>query len=249
MDIYNEFTEFYAKGIYPKFSEYMLQLMPKILNRYNKNPKKILDVACGIGTFAIGMAKQGYQVTGIDLSENMLEIAKQNMVLQNTSVNFIKMDMRELNFNSEFDLVTCFYDSLNYILKIHDLKKVFNGMYNALRDNGLLIFDMNTVYGLAVNWQSSNCVIQKDNEYYFELHTTDFDFEKNIAILKIIGFKKMNNHWEKFEEIHKEKAYTQKVIENCLIEAGFKKPKLLGSIKNFTEPTPKSGRVWFVAEK
>jgi len=68
MGVYENFAYFYAKGPYTKYSKRMAELLPAVLERFGAKPQKILDIACGDGTFAVTMAKKGFKVKGIDIS-------------------------------------------------------------------------------------------------------------------------------------------------------------------------------------
>ena len=140
MDIYQRFAYFYAQGPYPQYSEGMAKLLPATLERFEAQPQTVLDLACGEGTFAVAMAKKGFQVTGVDLSPQMLQLAKERAEKGNANVEFALQDMRALSFEESFDLATCWFDSLNYLLELEDLEKTFAGVYRALKKPGLFIF-------------------------------------------------------------------------------------------------------------
>jgi SAM-dependent methyltransferase len=249
MDIFVGFAYFYAKGTYPQYSERMAELLPAVLERFCAKPQAILDLACGEGAFAVAMAKKGFQVTGVDLSPHMLRFARERAQQENVKVEFLLQDMRSLPFKERFDLVTCWYDSLNYLLELEDLEKTFAGVWQALKKGGLFIFDINTIYGLAVNWQRYPCYVQQDTPELFEIHRPSYDFEKNIATLRITGFVKEGDRWSKMEEEHKERGYSLEEIRGCLKITGFQELACWGSLREMSKPKTDSGRVWFVAQK
>lgn len=195
------------------------------------------------------MAKKGFQVTGVDLSPRMLQFGRERAEQENVKVEFLLQDMRSLPFEGRFDLVTCWYDSLNYLLELEDLTKTFAGVCRALKKAGLFIFDMNTIYGLAVRWQRHPCYVQQDTPQLFEIHRPSYDFERNIATLRITGFVKEGNEWTQLDEEHKERGYTLKEIRQCLKKVGFQELACWGSLQEMSEPKPDSGRVWFVMQK
>jgi len=127
MGVYERFAYFYAEGLYPQHSRKMAELLPNVLERFGAKPHKILDMACGEGTFAGAMADKGFKVKGIDASQQMIQFAKSK------NADFLVQDMRCLSFEQEFDLVTCWFDSLNYLLELEDLEKTFKGVYRALK--------------------------------------------------------------------------------------------------------------------
>lgn len=249
MSVYEKFAHFYAKGPYPQYSKRMAELLPTVLQRFGAKPQAILDLACGEGAFAVTMAKKGFQVTGVDLSSQMLQIAGECAKKEKVNVEFVLQDMRSLLFEERFDLVTCWYDSLNYLLELEDLEQTFTGVHSALKKGGLFIFDMNTIYGLAVNWQEHPWNVQQDTSELFEIHNPSYDFEKKIATLRITGFMKQGNDWIRIDEEHKERGYSLEEIRQCLRNADLKELACWGSLQEMSEPKPDSGRVWFIMQK
>jgi len=249
MSIYDRFAYFYAQGPYPKYSERMAELLPAVLERFDAEPRTILDTACGEGTFAAAMAKQGYRVTGVDRSPQMLQLALARADIEQVDASFLLQDMRSLSFEEEFDLVTCWYDSLNYLLDLEDLEKAFTGVHRALKKEGLFVFDMNTIYGLAVNWQRHPCYVQQDTPEMFEVHRLSYDFEQNTATMRITGFIKEGDGWTRLDEEHKERGYALEEIRQSLKGIGLQELACWGSLQDMSEPQPDSARVWFVAQK
>jgi SAM-dependent methyltransferase len=249
MSIYERFAYFYAKGPYLGYSERIAELLPAVLARFDARPQTVLDIACGEGTFAVAMAKQGFQVTGVDQSPQMLQLARERAERENVDVEFLLQDMRSLSFEGSFALVTCWFDSLNYLLELEDLEKTFAGVCRALKKAGLFIFDMNTIYGLAVDWQRYHCYVQQDTPELFEIHHPSYDLEKNIATMKITGFVKERDSWTRMDEVHKERGYTLEDIRQCSKEVDLHELACWGNLQEMSEPKPDSGRVWFVMQK
>lgn len=248
-NIYKEFAHIYSKGQYPEYSRKMSELLPSILRQFKVTPKKILDIACGEGSFALEMAIKGFQVTGIDRSTDMLRIARKKTKKKKLKVKLIQQDMCSLKFSEEFNLVTCWFDSLNYLLENKDLENTFLGVSRALKEGGIFIFDMNTIYGLSVQWQENPSTVEQDIPRMLEIHQTKYNPKEYIATLKITVFIKKNEEWIRIDEVHKERGYTLNEIRQCLNKANLKEIACWGSLGSKTEPTPKTGRVWFVTKK
>jgi ubiquinone/menaquinone biosynthesis C-methylase UbiE len=249
MSFYEGFAFFYTIGTYTQYSQKMAELLPQILKKYQARPETILDLACGEGTFAILMSKEGYKVTGVDQSEQMLQIARERAEEEQKQIEFVNMDMRSLTFDKQFDLVTCWFDSLNYLLELPDLEQTFQGVSKALKDGGLFIFDMNTIYGLAVNWQRQPVYIEQDTADIFVVHQPSYDFERNLATMRITGFMRDQDGWFRMDEKHIERGYTLEDIQDTLRKANLDVLDCWGSIMEMTAPAQETGRVWFVARK
>lgn len=249
MALYEEFARFYAAGPYPGYSKRMSDLLPAVLARLGARPRTLLDLACGEGTFAVAQAAAGLEVTGIDLSPRMLEFARRRAASEQVRAAFTLGDMRSLAPAPTFDLVTCWYDSLNYLLEPAELTAAFRGAEAALTPGGHFIFDMNTVYGLAVLWRSQPCYLIQEGPEVFEVHANSYDFDTRIATKRIVGFFKRAGSWGRIEEVHAERGYTLDEIRTCLADAGLRAAHCWGSFQDMTRPGPEAGRVWFVADK
>jgi ubiquinone/menaquinone biosynthesis C-methylase UbiE len=249
MAIYEEFAEIYSRGSYGDFSGKMAEALPQVLEHLKFRPSTILDVACGDGTFAVAAAAKGYRVTGLDISKHMLACARKKVADLGVDVDLVLGDMRALDFAGVFDLATCWFDSLNYLVDPADLASTFRGVWRALMTGGLFVFDMNTIYGLAVNWRECGVWIQSDDDSVFEVHRSGYDFETNLAVMRITGFIRDGNRWRRVDETHRERAYSQVEIRQYLVDAGFQVVGCWGNLKEMSEATPESGRIWYVAKQ
>jgi len=249
MTVYRDFAYLYMKGDYPRFSERMATLLPPILKKLGAQPRTLLDLACGEGSFAVAMAGRGYAVTGVDSSADMLKLAREKSTQADCWIEFLEQDMRSLSLDGQFDLVTCWFDSLNYMLSTDDLRACYSGVHKALKPGGLFIFDMNTVYGLGVMWQKRPCEVCQDTAELFEVHRKAFDFESNIATMSITGFIKAGDAWVRVEEEHRERGYTIGEIHSALRASGFDVAATWDNPEDMSEPKPETGRVWVVARK
>lgn len=249
MNIYDKFASVYAEGGYTRYSSQMAEMLPGLLKRFNAAPASILDLACGTGTFAVLMANQGFKVAGIDLSPQMIAAAKKQAAKAGARVKFSVKDVRSLDAVSKYDLVTCWFDSLNYLLRNEDLTQTFKAVARALTDDGLFVFDMNTIYGIAfAYWRLSPYRV--DNEDLLMLHRfTDYDHDLNIMRMKLTWFVREGEAWKRFDEVHQERAYTLTEIRASLKEAGLTEEACWGNPSAMIEPRRENPRVWFVARK
>jgi ubiquinone/menaquinone biosynthesis C-methylase UbiE len=252
MTTYDRFAEIYAQGDYPNLSQEMAEILPAFIKQYKipaAGDKKLLDVACGEGSFAVAMAKKGWRVTGIDLSPEMLRLANHRANREKMKINFLNQDMRFIDFQQEFNLATCWFGSLNYMITHDDLQSAFNTISRALKPNGWFIFDMNTIYGLAVAWQRNQCEVTQETPELLELHRNSYNYEKRLACKKITWFVKMDDRWDKYEEKHVKRAISTEEIEKCLEYAGLYVVDKFGSLNPLSALQPQSERVWFLTHK
>lgn len=255
MSIYQGFARIYTRRLWPEYSRGMAKLCPELLKKYSFKPDKVLDLACGEGTFALAMAKEGYKVTGVDLSPEMLRLAKEKAEKENAAIDFVNRDMRELTFDAEFDLVTCWFDSLNYLLTPQDLLKAFQGAAKALKPDGYFIFDIRTSYGLMdyfgfnVGMDAHPCAVLLDSPEALVLSRPEWEYSESIADWRITGFLKNGESWERIEETHRLRGYSLEEVRAAAGQAGLSEIDCFGDLLEMAGPGPDSKRLWFVMKK
>jgi SAM-dependent methyltransferase len=111
-------------------------------------PKTILDVGCGTGGHSLSLAKRGYKVTGLDLSEVMIQTASEKMRKEQVSIDFYKMDVRKLRLNQRLDACISMFATMDYITEDKDIQRTLLNIRNHLKKGSLFIFDF--WYGPAV---------------------------------------------------------------------------------------------------
>lgn len=249
MKIYKDFVEVYRQGWYPNHSLDIATIFPCLLADLGIQPTSLVDIACGMGDFAIEMAKSGIECTGVDLSTQMLGMAKEKSRLENVAVTWLHQDMSKLKLKKTVDLATCWFDSLNYLLSYQELLYTFYNVNQALKDKGYFIFDMNTRFGLIENWNRYPSYVPQDTSKCFEVHQPSFDYENNIASLKITAFVKEAEGWKRIQETHQERGYTLEEIRRVIQESGFLELHCFGNLIDRTPLQEDSGRVYFILQK
>jgi SAM-dependent methyltransferase len=249
MSLYEKFAGVYHRGPYPAFALHMAEVLPIVLERFDCHPTRLLDVACGEGSFAAAMAHLGMQVTGLDRSAQMLAFGRQRSQTERLDIDWVEGDLRALPFSSSFDLITCWFDSLNYLLESEHLEQAFKGVRKALKPGGMFIFDMNTIYGLAVGWTRQTVYVQQDFPDLLELHRTQFDYDRLLARVTVTAFERQGEVWARFDEEHLEKGYPIEQIQYMLEESGLNVVGSFGNLVEMREVKPESARAYFVAQK
>lgn len=120
--------------------------MENIFKRFNVNVHDILDIACGTGRHAIEMTRRGYTITAIDISENMLTLAKKKAEEQNIQINFQRHDMTKLKFKDEFDAAYILFNTMITLVKNQDLIDFMEGINKSLRIGGLFIIEVGNLW-------------------------------------------------------------------------------------------------------
>lgn len=246
MGIYEKYAEVYDRSGQMAFTLLMIPYLDRVLERHGFAGQSALDLACGTGTMALAMAGKGWRVLGLDASAAMLAQARHKAREVGARVEFIQGDMRHFALPEPVDLVTCLYDSLNYLLTLDDLSKAFRCVAAALKPGGLFVFDMNTPWGLA-HVSEENSYLYEDDEVTVEMRSS-YDENTGRATVTIAGCIRRGEQCERFVEVHIEQGYSEEEIAAALCRAGF---RVEGRYECFTleEPGPECGRVLWVARK
>ena len=226
---YGEFAKIYDELINEDINyDEMVERIIEICNSYNLELNDYLDIACGTGNVTIRIAKYFKNIYGVDLSEDMLREAFDKFKEARIKGKIICQDMTELSLNKEFDLITSVLDSTNYITDLNDLQNYFNGVYNHLKSNGLFIFDVNSYYKLS-EILGNNIYTYSEEEVFY---TWENVFEDNLLSMFLTFFVKKGDLYERFEEEHIERAYTEKELEKELEKANL---EVLAKFDGYTE--------------
>ena len=244
--MYNNFAYIYDKLMYDVNYSAWADYMEKIFDKYDLRPELVLDLGCGTGSLCIELAKRKYDMIGIDISYDMLCCAREKSMQEEQNILFLNQDMTEFELYGTVDAILCLMDSVNYITKKNDIKKIFKLVRNYLNPGGLFIFDINTKYKLEqVLGNNVFYDVGDDITYIWQNH-----YNKNTGICEfdITFFVKEGNKYARYEELHEERAYSIDEIKEFIKGSGL---ELLGVFNNLSfKPSFKnSERLFFVCRK
>ena len=173
-ELFTNYADKYEKEIYTQGTMGEVDFIEKEIN-YDKN-SKILDIGCGTGRHDIELAKRGYNVTGIDLSESMLEKAKEKAEKAAVNLNLQLADARKLQFENQFDLVIMLCEGAFSLMETDEMNfEILKNAAKALKKNGKLIFTtLNGLYPLyhsVKDFINSNAVEGVSERNSFDLMT------------------------------------------------------------------------------
>lgn len=250
MTIYEHFARHYQHSQYSAFTKRVItEVFPHWLEILDFEPKSVLDLASGAGEFAIVQSKAGLNVVALDQSPSLLGLARTAAKEEGAAVRWVQGDISQFSLQDQFDCVTCWFDSLNYLVKIEDLANCFKASYAHLKPGGYFLFDMNTIYGIVVQWQKNRYFIQQETDDYLEVCANSCDFENSVAQMRIIMFEKAGKAWNRFEEVHTERGYAVDDILLLLENAGFVVKFLVGNPLLMRPLETEDSRLWVAARK
>lgn len=245
MEAYSKMAKVYDELIYEDInyegiSEFILNLCEKM----GVNRDIYLDLACGTGNIAVNIGKQFKENFLVDLSEEMLMEADKKLRNAKVKGKILCQDMCELNLNRTFDLITCVLDSTNYLLEDEDIEDYFKSVYSHLKEEGVFVFDINSYYKLS-EILGNNIFTYNSEEVFYVWENV---FEDDIVDMDLTFFVKNGELYERFNEVHQERAYREEEIEKILKKVGF---NVKGKYNGYTQEkvTTESERILYVVTK
>lgn len=237
---YQRFAQIYDNlmddSLYPKWVEFV--------NRHLEGKETLVELGCGTGRLGIQLKKAGYEITGLDQSNEMLSIAYHHQLEEQTFFPLIEGDMRELDELQPSDAVLSFCDSLCYIEDKEDLKKVFSQVFHNLTDNGVFLFDVHSIFKIEQF---------KDFSYHTEIEEGFFVWDSfpgegphTIEHELTFFIESEDGRYERLGELHKERTYSIEEYQQMLKQAGFSKIEVSA---DFTEAVEEESERWFFVAK
>lgn len=206
---------------------------------------EVCDLACGTGNMTLNMAKRGYQMLGVDCSEEMLSVARQKaLAMGEARIPFICQDMRELTLGHPVDAIVSANDGVNYLSGPEQVPRAFCRVFAALKPGGAFVFDVSTVYKLSRILGNRVMVqTQGDINYIWE---NAWDPGARLCRMDLTFFVKEGELWRRFCESHLQRGHEQEELTHWLWEAGFRDVRV-GTAFLLDTPTGKEERLVFSA--
>ncbi|MDK2870525.1 MAG: hypothetical protein PWP39_1760 [Pyrococcus sp.] len=214
----DDYMYFYSEKLTEERTQKEVEFLVKALKL--EEPRKILDLACGFGRHAIKLAELGHEVVGVDIMDGFLEIARKTAEEKGVNVKFMKGDMREINFEEEFDVVLLLYTSFGYFSDEENFK-VLQNVYKALKPNGLFCLDVPNK-DFVVKHLSPYSVLEKGDDLMIDMSSFDV-LTGRMHVRRII----IRNNQRKAVE-YSLRIYTYTELSEMLKRAGFKIEKVYG---------------------
>lgn len=206
----------------------------------------VLDLGCGTGTLTELLAREGYDMIGVDNAEEMLRIAMEKRARSGLDILYLLQDMRELELYGTVGAVVSVCDSLNYLLAEEDIVQTFKRVNNYLYPQGIFIFDFNTVYKYAevigdvtIAENREDCSFIWENYYHEEQEVNEYDLTVFVA---------EGTLFRRFQEVHYQRGYRLEQMKAFLSQAGLEFLEALDA-DTHGEATEKSERIYVVARK
>lgn len=246
-EAYGAFAYAYDRALGDRFFVAVRRVVDDALRRYPTPKRTHLDLACGTGAAVRHFIKKGWKSLGVDASYDMLRVA------QSRGGRFVTADIRRLPLRRTFARITCLYDSLNHMLDREELVNAFRAVRGVMADDSLFLFDVNHPEIYPEVWGLSEPFISSGRDYHLEIATTYRSREK-LGRANVTGWANLNGERVEIQEMHLQRAYSQREITKSLNEADLEVVEVLDfdpygesetveapTVKLFFVVRPKSG--------
>lgn len=209
--------------------------------------KKILDVGCGTGLLSVKLAKLNGLVTGVDLSSDMLSVARDRASSLNLPVTFVEQPMQEITGFSDFDVAIITIDSLNYVIEEEAVLQTFRNIYNSLAVGGVLLFDVHSTFKMDVIFMESPFIF--DNKRISYIWNTEMGDEPHSVYSELAFFIRTENDlYKRFDEVHYQRTFSVLEYVDMLSEVGFSIERIFSDWEDLP-PNFDSERIFFQVRK
>ena len=247
MEAYTSFAEVYDTFMdnvpYEEWADYLEDR----LKEYGVKDGLVLELGCGTGSMTELLAEKGYDMIGVDNSEDMLEIAMEKRIESGHDILYLLQNMQEFELYGTVRAVVSVCDSVNYIDEEEDLTEVFRLVNNYLDPGGVFIFDFNTLYKYreilgdrTIAENREDCSFIWDNYYYEEERINEYELS--------IFIREKENLFRRYEETHFQRGYTLDEMIRMIKDSGL---EFVTAYDAFTREAPKedSERIYVIARE
>ncbi|WHX65465.1 methyltransferase domain-containing protein [Peribacillus frigoritolerans] len=245
---YERFAYVYDELMKDAPYEKWLMILTAKLEQYGIGGRKVLDLACGTGEITVELAQHGFEVTGVDLSDEMLLVANEKAVKLGLSIPLFQQNMAELEGLGQFDCVTIFCDSLNYLRDEEDIVKTFSRVHEHLKDGGLFMFDIHSLYKMEEIFSDHTFAVNGEEVSYI---WDCFPGEEPYSVEHDLSFFVRDDEsglYDRFDELHYQRTYPVEQYKKWLEQAGFTVSEILADLEEAPLVT-ETERILFVASK
>ena len=214
----------------------------------SKHYPSLLDIGCGTGVLGLMLANTGYNVSGIDLSEDMLAIAAERFANAGLQVPLYCMSMHELDGFEALDVVTIAIDSLNYVVEQANVYATLERIFHSLREGGQLFFDVHSLFKMNDIFLDGPFTYD-DGDISYVWHTEPGDYEHSVVHQMTFYVRDgASNLYERFDEEHIQRTFPIEQYMTWLREIGFTDVEVTA---DFTNEAPEyvSERIFIRAVK
>ncbi len=242
---YEQFSYAYDRMMrnvnYTRWCDYIETLF----KMYGCEPQDVLDLACGTGSLTLLLASKGYNVTGLDRAEGMLNVAREKADSENQKISLHQGDMINFKLDQKFDAILCTYDSINYAIDESELSKMFVTVSKHLTIDGLFIFDVTTERNIVEHFH--NKTFSENHQDYSYIWKNNYLYNSKMCRTFLTFFIREGELFNRYEEVHQQRIYEVQTIDKLLKDTGFKRLSAY-DMYTFNKWSRSSDRINFTAK-
>ncbi len=244
MSNYDVIARFYDRFTQDVDYDARTQYISELLKQSEIGCKTVLDLACGTGSFTVRLSQLGYDMIGVDNSEDMLSVAR--MKSESGDILWLCQEGEELDLYGDIDCAICTLDSVNHIIDFDELVRVFKRVSLFMNRGGRFVFDVNTAYKHRIVLGDNSFVWEDDG--VFCAWQNEYDEETNIVNIQLDFFVECGDGYERETQFITERAYSRQELCQALEMSGF---ELVCEYEDMTFDAPSecAERIFYVARK
>lgn len=238
---YDAFAWTYNRHWGGMFTRQALKALDRLVLPHVPVQGRILDLCCGTGQLAGELTARGYKVTGIDGSREMLKYARANA----PAGRFILADARSFRLPAEYDAAVSAFDSLNHVITLEGLARVFRKVHAALVKDGRFLFDLNMEEAYLDQWKGAYAIVEDESVCVMR---PSYDPDEKTGRDKLTMFRLVDGAWRRSDLTLAQRCYSEADVRSALTEAGFSEVSTFNAERDFDMPGG-LGRAFFLARK
>lgn len=245
--IYANFASVYDRLMQDVPYTEWIRYLNRLFEKHGITPESILDIGCGTGNVTLPLAEMGYNLTGLDMSAEMLAVAESKAREKNLNIKWVQQDMIMMNLGGlQYDMVISMTDSLNYLEDSKSMEQVFSLVRDVLNPGGWFIFDLNSHYKISEVFGDNTFTLQDEDIAY--IWENSYDPATGTCIMDLIFFvREADGRYRRFQEQHSETGYDVEMIKELLIRTGFSVEAIYAE-DSFDAPVRTTERIYFAAK-
>jgi SAM-dependent methyltransferase len=225
-----------------------VQFVTERLSANGITGRSLLDLGCGTGELTLRLVREGFTVTGVDLSADMLAVARAKAQELNLSMPFYQQDMADLEGLGQFDVIGIFCDSLNYLHTEEEVERTFTNAFRHLKDGGVLFFDVHSIYKMNEIFINQTFTLNEDRLAYI-WNSFPGDFPDSVEHeLSFFVLDERSGKYDRIDEFHQQRTFSVARYQEWLEKAGFEVAEISADFEA-AAPQPQSERIFFMAKK
>ena len=209
----------------------------------------VVELGCGTGSFTQILKKKGYDMIGIDMSPDMLNVARNKAASEGLDIMYLEQDMRELDLYCTAGTIVSVCDSVNYVLEDDEILETFRLVNNFLFPGGVFIFDFNTLHkyrdvigDATIAENRDDCSFIWDNYFHDEENINEYDL---TIFVRCHEGKEL---FQRFTETHYQRGYTLEEMKMLVERSGMVFVTAIDA-DTHEEPSEDSERIYIVARE